>query len=202
MVPAAGRNQSFGERNSQWLSNGRKKDGVQRCAVLFDEMKRLHMQYIWSEQGQLPVQAQRIRRDVFMQEQGFCDEFDAFDKKSWHVLLQTNGKTHESLAYDTNEITALLFTEAEAKRKAAAGLKNVTITPAVEFDFGLHLYLGFASIIAKNPECDFTDLERLHGTDLIDIMAVGRNFLLKSEDATPSNSDEPSETTPKPTTPQ
>ena len=51
------------------------------------------MQYIWSEQGQLPVQAQRIRHDVFMQEQGFCDEFDAFDKKSWHVLLQTNGKT-------------------------------------------------------------------------------------------------------------
>lgn len=40
------------------------------------------MQYIWSEQGQLPVQAQRIRRDVFMQEQGFCDEFDAVDKKA------------------------------------------------------------------------------------------------------------------------
>nr|DAL22292.1 MAG TPA_asm: hypothetical protein [Caudoviricetes sp.]DAO12443.1 MAG TPA: hypothetical protein [Caudoviricetes sp.] len=119
-----------------------------------------------------------------------------------HNPIVINGKTHESLAYDTNEITALLFTEAEAKRKAAAGLKNVTITPAVEFDFGLHLYLGFASIIAKNPECDFTDLERLHGTDLIDIMAVGRNFLLKSEDATPSNSDEPSGTTPKPTTPQ
>ena len=119
-----------------------------------------------------------------------------------HNPISINGKSHEALAYDTNEITALLFTEAEAKRKSAAGLKNVTITPAVEFDFGLHLYLGFAAIIAKNPECDFTDMERIHGTDLIDIMAVGRNFLLKSEDATPSSSDEPSETTPKPTTPQ
>lgn len=119
-----------------------------------------------------------------------------------HNPIAINGKSHESLAYDTNEITALLFTEAEAKRKAAAGLKNVTITPAVEFDFGLHLYLGFASIIAKTPECDFADLERLHGTDLIDIMAVGRNFLLKSEDATPSNSDAQSETTPKPITHQ
>lgn len=119
-----------------------------------------------------------------------------------HNPIDINGKSHEALAYDTNEITALLFTEAEAKRKSAAGLKNVTITPAVEFDFGLHLYLGFAAIIAKNPECDFTDMERIHGTDLIDIMAVGRNFLLKSEDATPSNSAEPSETTPKPTTPQ
>lgn len=113
-----------------------------------------------------------------------------------------NGKSHDSLSYDTNEITALLFTEAEAKRKSAAGLKNVTITPAVEFDFGLHLYLGFASIIAKNPECDFSDLERIHGADLVDVMAVGRNFLLKSEGATPSNSDEQSETIPKPTTPQ
>jgi hypothetical protein len=119
-----------------------------------------------------------------------------------HNPIDINGKSHEALAYDTNEITALLFTEAEAKRKSAAGLKNVTITPAVEFDFGLHLYLGFAAIIAKNPECDFTDMERIHGTDLIDIMAVGRNFLLKSEDATPSSSDEPSEITPKPTTPQ
>lgn len=40
------------------------------------------MQCIWSKQGQLPVQAQCIRRDVFMQEQGFCDEFDALDKKA------------------------------------------------------------------------------------------------------------------------
>lgn len=46
------------------------------------------MQTIWSEQGQLPEQAERIRRDVFMQEQGFCEEFDELDEKSWHVLLQ------------------------------------------------------------------------------------------------------------------
>lgn len=113
-----------------------------------------------------------------------------------------NGKSRDSLAYDTNEITAILYIEAEAKRKSAVGLRDVTITPAVEFDFGLHLYLGFASIIAKNPECDFSDLERIHGADLVDVMAVGRNFLLKSEGATSSNSDEQSETIPEPTTPQ
>ena len=108
-----------------------------------------------------------------------------------------NGKPRASLAYDTNEITALLFTEAEARRKAAAGLKNVTITPAVEFDFSLHLYLGFAAIIAANPECDFSDMERIHGADLVDIMAVGRNFTLKSEDAAPGASEARSETTPE-----
>lgn len=51
------------------------------------------MQTIWSELGRLPEQAQRIRRDVFMQEQGFCEEFDGLDKNSWHVLLQDGGKT-------------------------------------------------------------------------------------------------------------
>lgn len=115
--------------------------------------------------------------------------------------ITVNNKTVGTLKFDTNEITALLFTEAEAKRKSAAGFTNVSISPAVEFDFGLHLYVGFAAIIAKNPECDFSDLERIHGADLVDIMAVGRNFLLKSEDASQSNSDEQSETTPEPSTP-
>ena len=115
--------------------------------------------------------------------------------------ITVNNKTVGTLKYDTNEITALLFTEAEAKRKSAAGFTNVSISPAVEFDFGLHLYVGFAAIIAKNPECDFSVMERIHGVDLVDIMAVGRNFLLKSEDASQSNSAEQSETTPEPSTP-
>lgn len=115
--------------------------------------------------------------------------------------IAVNNKKVDTLKFDTNEITALLFTEAEAKRKSAAGLSNVSISPAVEFDFGLHLYVGFAAIIAKNPECDFSDLERIQGVDLVEIMAVGRNFLLKSEDANQSNSDEQSETIPELSTP-
>lgn len=115
--------------------------------------------------------------------------------------ITVNNKKVKTLKFDTNEITGLLFTEAEAKRKSAAGLTNVSISPAAEFDFGLHLYVGFAAIIAKNPECDFSDLERIQGVDLVDIMAIGRNFLLKSEDASQSNSDEQSETTPEPSTP-
>lgn len=115
--------------------------------------------------------------------------------------ITVNNKKVRTLKFDTNEITAILFTEAEAKRKSAAGLTNVSIAPAAEFDFGLHLYVGFAAIIAKNPECDFSDLERIQGVDFVDIMAIGRNFLLKSEDADQSNSDEQSETTPEPSTP-
>ena len=41
---------------------------------------------------QLPQEAKEIRIKVFMEEQGFKDEFDDLDKKSWHVLLQTDEK--------------------------------------------------------------------------------------------------------------
>ena len=114
--------------------------------------------------------------------------------------IPVNGKNVAELSYDTAEITGQLFCEADAKRRIAAGTKNVSIAPAAEFDYGLHLYLGFAACIAAAPEIDFTDLERIHGTDVVEIMAVGRNFILKSEDSVQNNSDEPTETTQAPIT--
>lgn len=112
-----------------------------------------------------------------------------------------NNKTISEMTYDSNEITGALFSEAEAMRKRAAGMRNVSINPAIEFDFGLHLYLGYAAIIAVNPEYDFSDLERARGRDLMAIMDIGRNFTLQSEDSSPeSGSDEPSGTTPEPST--
>ena len=76
----------------------------------------------------------------------------------------------------------------------------MAIAPAAEFDYGLHLYLGFAACIAAAAELDFSDLERIHGVDVVEVMAVGRNFILKSEDSAQSNSDEPTEATAAPTT--
>lgn len=114
--------------------------------------------------------------------------------------IPVNGKNVAQLQYDTAEITGQLFCEADAKRRIAAGAKNVSIAPAAEFDYGLHLYLGFAACIAAAPEMDFADLERIHGADVVEIMAVGRNFILKSEDSVQNNSDEPTETIAAPTT--
>ena len=114
--------------------------------------------------------------------------------------IPVNGKNMTELHYDTGEITGQLFCEADAKRRIAAGTKNVSIAPAAEFDYGLHLYLGFAACIAAKPELDFSDLERVHGADLVEIMAVGRNFMLKSEDSAQNTSGEPTEATAAPTT--
>lgn len=114
--------------------------------------------------------------------------------------ITVNDKKTTELHYNTEDITGQMFCEADAKRRIAAGTKNVAIAPAAEFDYGLHLYLGFAACIAAAPELDFSDLERIHGVDVVEVMAVGRNFILKSEDSAQSNSDEHIETTAAPTT--
>lgn len=116
--------------------------------------------------------------------------------------IMINGEKITEVTHDANEIDGILFATAESKRKAAAGMKNTSITPAAEFDFGLHLYLGFAAIVAVNPDYDFSDVERIKGHDVVEVMAIGRNFMLASEPEPQENdSDEPIETTPESTTP-
>lgn len=114
--------------------------------------------------------------------------------------ITVNNRELAELQYNTDEITGALFCEADSKRRFAAGSKNVSIAPAAEFDYGLHLYLGYAAIVAASGEIDFADLERIHGADLVGIMEVGRNFIMKSEEFEQSNSDDASETTAAPTT--
>lgn len=116
--------------------------------------------------------------------------------------VMITGQSVTEVTHDSNEIDGILFATAESKRKAAAGMKNTTITPAAEFDFGLHLYLGFAAIVAVNPSYDFSDVERIKGHDIVEVMAIGRNFMLASGKESPqSDSGEPTETMPESTTP-
>lgn len=53
--------------------------------------------------------------------------------------IMINGEQVTEVTHDSNEIDGILFATAESKRKAAAGMKNTSIAPAAEFDFGLHL---------------------------------------------------------------
>lgn len=115
--------------------------------------------------------------------------------------IMIDGKEVKEVTYNSNEIDGILFATAEAKKKAAAGMKNATITPAAEFDVGLHLYLGFAAIVAANPSYDFSDVERIKGHDVVDVMGIGRNFILASEqEQQESDSGEPTEIMPESTT--
>lgn len=114
-----------------------------------------------------------------------------------------NGKPVSELTYDANEITPSGFAEAEYRKTRANGSNGAPSSAAVELDFSLHVYLGFAAILAVNPEYDFNDLERIHGKDLVDVMKVGRNFTIGSEaESQDETSESVSETTPESTTPE
>lgn len=113
--------------------------------------------------------------------------------------VMIDGAMTSHVEYDTDLITALHFAQADAAKKQAAGLKNVAITPAAEFDYGLHLYLGFAAIIAASGDkLTFQDCERIQGADLIKVMNIGRNFIMPSAASTKDNSGDSSETTAEP----
>lgn len=94
--------------------------------------------------------------------------------------IQINGKEVKELTFDSNEITPAGFAEAEYRKTRANGSKGSPSSAAVELDYSLHLYLGFASIIAVNPEYDFNDLERIKGIDVMEVMKIGRNFIIAS----------------------
>ena len=112
--------------------------------------------------------------------------------------IYINGVKTEELTYDIEEITMELFTEADAVRKRAAGLSNVSLSIAIEFDFTLHTYIGIAAIIAVNPDYDFEDLKRIHGRDIKEVTRIGRRFFIESEeDGQPSTSENVLETNPK-----
>lgn len=116
--------------------------------------------------------------------------------------IKINGEMVEKVTYDANEIDGILFALAESKRKEVTGVKRSNISYAAEFDFGLHLYMGFAAIVAVNPQYAFEDVERIKGRDVMEVMAIGRNFIMKSEPMLQQNdSDEPTEITPESTTP-
>ena len=113
--------------------------------------------------------------------------------------IKIDGKNVKQIKYDTNELTPELFAEAET-RNAKAGHANGNRSGAMELDYPLHLYLGFAAVLAVNEGYTFEDLERVKGRDIIEISVIGRNFIMKSEGSEGETSDEQSETSPESTT--
>ncbi len=118
-----------------------------------------------------------------------------------HPVMIDNKEVRE-LSYDPEKITSALYSEADTKRRIAAGTRNVAITPTAEFDFGLHPWVGMCAVIGENPRYSFEDLEKVRGTDMLELCNIGRGFLLKSEVSSPDASDEQSETTAELSTPQ
>ena len=126
------------------------------------------------------------------------------EKLKLSAPIMINNKPVDTLTYDTSKITVGMFTEAEARKLKATTAKAGGSAGAFELDYSLHLYLGMMAVIAVNPEIDVTDLERISGPDVMELMRIGRNFTT-SRSVAPSggsSSGEQSETTPQPSAPQ
>lgn len=102
--------------------------------------------------------------------------------------LMVNGKQLTELPYDIDAIDAAMYVRAESYSRK----KDVeNVIGIEEFDYGFHLYLGFAAIMAADPSIDIADLERIKGRDLMEVARVGRFFTSNaSED---SQYEDPSE---------
>lgn len=119
-----------------------------------------------------------------------------------HTPLMVNDRPRHELTYDPMAITVSQFCEAEGHKFASSNGKVSMSTH--ECDHGMHLYLGMMAIIAVNPDIDIRDLERIKGYDLVQIVNIGRNFILRGAGAIASDqkqSESSSEPTPNITTP-
>lgn len=90
--------------------------------------------------------------------------------------LTINGKQVSTLTYDTDAITVAMFAEAEARKLRATTSKGGGAAGACELDYSLHAYLAMMAVVAVNPEIDISDLERISGVDVMELMRIGRNF--------------------------
>lgn len=116
--------------------------------------------------------------------------------------IMIDGQQIKEVQYDTDEISCELFAEADSKKMQACGSKQGNLSGAAELDYGLHLYLGFAAIIAVNQAWTFEDVARIKGQDIMNVMKIGRNFTLSSGESQDDDSDEQSEITQDASTPQ
>ena len=111
--------------------------------------------------------------------------------------IMIDGKEVNSLTYDTEKITI----ESYLKALSHATQKSGGITGVnIKLDAGAHLVLGMYEVIAENPQYDITDIERVSGSDIIQLVDVGMAFTIGREVSTTEPSEKQSEIMPKPTT--
>ena len=109
--------------------------------------------------------------------------------------ITINGKKVKTLTYDTDAITVGMFADAEARKLRATSNKGGGSAGACELDYSLH---------AVNSDIDVSDLERISGPDVMELMRIGRNFTTarSAAQSEESGSESLSETTLEPSTPQ
>ena len=103
-----------------------------------------------------------------------------------------DGEQVKELTYDTDKITVDLYLKAV---NGAVSKGNGFTGANIRLDAGIQLMLGMYAIVAENPGYDITDVERVTGSDLMQIVDIGLAFTMGREDQTEEPSEEQSEVT-------
>ena len=113
------------------------------------------------------------------------------------IPILVNNELLSELSWSADNVSVDLY--CEAANRATSKLK-----PSVmELDYSLHLWMGFALIIAANPQITFDDLKMgIKGTDVLKITMLGRFFITRAAGPADESSDEPSDGTPGDSLPQ
>lgn len=116
--------------------------------------------------------------------------------------IKINGELVHELKYDVAKIDANLFARADTLRQQRLDPTNPTATMGMEVDYTMHMYLGFAAILAanENEKMDFIDLERMKGPDLVSVVNIGRVFTYGLAESPTNSSENSQENTQEPST--
>lgn len=94
---------------------------------------------------QLPVDAIEIRNEVFVKEQGFCEEFDELDKTALHLVGYKSGKsTATCRIINKNDDSYLIGRIAVRKENRGSGLGSEIIKAAediIKTNGGKEIYI-------------------------------------------------------------
>ena len=111
--------------------------------------------------------------------------------------IMIDGNEVNTLTYDTDKITVDSYLRALSyATQKSGGITGVNI----KLDAGAHLVLGMYAVLAENPQYDITDIERVSGSDIIQLVDIGMAFTIGREEQTTEPSEKQSDPMPKPTT--
>lgn len=110
--------------------------------------------------------------------------------------IKINGKRVSELTFDETSVTGVLLAAAD---KAYLRMMNGEVAGMPSLDPTYQMYVGFASVLAVNPQYTFEDLQNLRWTDCGVFQQIGLRFfgqgatsLEKACEVPTANTQEPS----------
>lgn len=94
--------------------------------------------------------------------------------------IKINGQEVNELTFDETEVTGVQLAAAERAYHRMMG-NDTSAMPSLDATF--QMYLGFAAVLAINPQYSFEDLQNLKWSDCAALQQVGLRFFGQGADS-------------------